>query len=64
MGLEEALDQSGLSLPGGFPAFWPPDQVDVERFFGEQRASRLRELKARLDPSNVFHHGLPRLNAG
>ncbi|CEN60520.1 hypothetical protein ASPCAL02956 [Aspergillus calidoustus] len=64
MGLEEALDQSGLSLPGGFPAFWPPDQVNVERFFGEQRASRLRQLKARLDPSNLFHHGLPRLNAG
>ncbi|CAI7677005.1 unnamed protein product [Penicillium pancosmium] len=62
--LEEALDQNGLSLAGGFPAFWPPDQVDVERFFGEQRASRLRQLKARLDPNDLFHLALPCLNAG
>ncbi|KAL4895171.1 hypothetical protein BDV59DRAFT_174578 [Aspergillus ambiguus] len=61
--LEEALDRNGLSLPGGFPAFWPPDQVEIERFFGEERASRLRQLKARLDPNNLFHHALPSLNA-
>ncbi|KAL4986248.1 hypothetical protein BDW68DRAFT_189013 [Aspergillus falconensis] len=61
--LEEAVDQNGLSLPGGFPAFWPPDQVDVERFFGKERASRLRQLKARLDPNDLFHHALPGLHA-
>ncbi|OJJ40165.1 hypothetical protein ASPWEDRAFT_55660 [Aspergillus wentii DTO 134E9] len=63
-GLEEALDQNGLSLPGGFPAFWPPDQVDVERFFGKERVSRLRQLKARLDPNDLFHHALPGLSPG
>ncbi|KAJ0425010.1 hypothetical protein BJY00DRAFT_326122 [Aspergillus carlsbadensis] len=62
MDLEEAIDQNGLALPGGFPAFWRPDQVDIEQFFGEQRASRLRWLKARLDPNNLFHHALPGLN--
>ncbi|OJJ70350.1 hypothetical protein ASPBRDRAFT_208113 [Aspergillus brasiliensis CBS 101740] len=61
--LEEALDQNGLSLPGGFPSFWPPDQVDVEQFFGEEKASRLRQLKVRLDPDNLFHLALPGLNA-
>ncbi|KAJ5086747.1 6-hydroxy-D-nicotine oxidase [Penicillium alfredii] len=60
--VEEALDQNGLSLPGGFPAFWPPDQVDIDRFFGEEKALRLRQLKARLDPNNLFHQALPGLN--
>ncbi|KAJ5767758.1 hypothetical protein N7533_000341 [Penicillium manginii] len=63
-GLEEAIDQNGLSLEGGFPAFWPPDQVDVERFFGEQGAARLRRLKAQLDPNDVFRHAMPCLKAG
>ncbi|KAK9244212.1 6-hydroxy-D-nicotine oxidase [Lipomyces tetrasporus] len=53
--LEEAIDQNSLSLQGGFPAFWHPDQVDVERFFGRQGAARLRQLKARLDPNDLFH---------
>ncbi|RJE19903.1 FAD binding domain protein [Aspergillus sclerotialis] len=57
--LEEAIDQTGLSLQGGFPAFWPPNQVRVEQFFGRHAAARLRRLKARLDPNNLFHHTLP-----
>lgn len=52
--LEEALDQNGLSLPGGFPAFWRPDQVDIERLSGEEKALRLQQLKARLDLNNLF----------
>lgn len=63
MELEEAVDRDGLSLPGGFPAFWPPDLVEIERFFGEEGALKLRQLKARLDPNNIFHHALPSLNA-
>jgi hypothetical protein len=62
--LEEAIDQNGLSLQGGFPAFWPPNQIDVERFFGRHAAARLRRLKARLDPNDLFHHALPDLKAG
>ncbi|PKX88378.1 FAD-binding oxidoreductase [Aspergillus novofumigatus IBT 16806] len=54
--LEEAIDQTGLSLQGGFPAFWPPDQVDG--------AARLQRLKARLDQNDLFHHALPGLKAG
>jgi hypothetical protein len=61
--LEEAIDKNGLSLQGGFPAFWPPDEVDVERFFGMQRAAKLRRLKARIDPHNIFHRSLPGLRA-
>ncbi|KAL3440318.1 oxidoreductase [Aspergillus insuetus] len=55
MELEEAFDQNGLSLPGGFPAFWPPNQVDVERFFSGP---------TRLDPNDSFHHAMPGLKAG
>jgi FAD/FMN-containing dehydrogenase len=51
-------------LQGGFPAFWPPDQVDVVGFFGGQGAARLQRLKARLDPNDLFHHALPGLKAG
>lgn len=59
--LRDAVDQDGLSLQGGFPSFFPPDQVDVEQFFGAQGAARLRHLKARLDPDNIFCHALPGL---
>lgn len=62
--LEEAIDQNGFSLEGGFPAFWPPNQVNVERFFGGQAAARLRQLKARLDPNDLFRHAMPGLKAG
>ncbi|KAL4919651.1 hypothetical protein BDW62DRAFT_216797 [Aspergillus aurantiobrunneus] len=61
--LEEAIDQGGFSFQGGFPSFWPPEQVDVERFFG-RGAARLRRLKARLDPDNVLPQAMPGLNAG
>lgn len=62
--LEEAIDQNGLCLQGGgFPSFFPPDQVDVERFFGKRGAARLRCLKARLDPDDVFCQELPGLRA-
>jgi hypothetical protein len=59
--LRDAIDRDGLSLQGGFPSFFPPDQVDVEEFFGAQGAARLRRLKARLDPDNIFCHALPGL---
>ncbi|KAJ5099281.1 hypothetical protein N7532_006282 [Penicillium argentinense] len=62
--LEEAIDQNGLSLQGGFSAFWPPNQMDVEWFFGRQAAARLRRLKTRLDPNDLFHRALPDLKAG
>ncbi|PGH04001.1 hypothetical protein AJ79_07234 [Helicocarpus griseus UAMH5409] len=62
--LEEEIDQNGLSLEEGFPAFWPPNQTDVERFFGRHTTERLRRLKARLDPNDIFHLALPSLKAG
>jgi FAD/FMN-containing dehydrogenase len=37
--------------------------VDVEWFFGVKGAARLRGLKTRLDPENLFNHALPRLKA-
>ncbi|KAL5364199.1 hypothetical protein BJX96DRAFT_156912 [Aspergillus floccosus] len=60
----EAIDHNGLSLSGGFPSFWPPDQVDIEGFFGDKVAGRLRQLKARLDPNDIFCRGMPGLQAG
>jgi hypothetical protein len=62
--LTDAIDQDELSLQGGFPSFFPPDQVDVEQFFGAQGATRLRRLKTRLDPDNMFCHVLPGLRPG
>ncbi|KAJ6086684.1 hypothetical protein N7467_005598 [Penicillium canescens] len=59
--LEKSIDEYGITLQGGFPSFFPPDQVDVEWFFGVKGAARLRGLKTRLDPENLFHHALPRL---
>jgi hypothetical protein len=61
--LQEEIDEDGLSLQGGFPSFCPPEQVDVELFFGVQGAARLQRLKARLGPDNVFCHALPGLKA-
>lgn len=62
--LEQAIDQNGLCLQGGgFPSFFPPDQVDIERFFGTRGAARLRRLKTRLDPDDLFCQALPGLSA-
>lgn len=60
--LEHAMDKNKIALEGGFPSFFPPGQVDIVQFFGEQTLEKLRQLKNRLDPENVFCKGLPRLS--
>ncbi|KAF7587423.1 hypothetical protein BBP40_007242 [Aspergillus hancockii] len=57
--LEHAINEEGLSLEGGFPSFFPPEQVTISQFFGEQALGRLKQLKKRLDPENVFCKVLP-----
>ncbi|OGM42544.1 oxidoreductase [Aspergillus bombycis] len=56
--LRKEIEERGLALDGGFPSFFPPKQIDVEQFFGMQAAERLRRLKGRLDPVNVFSGGM------
>jgi hypothetical protein len=59
--LENGLDEQKFSLPAGFANFHPPDDVDLDRFFEQDMVERLRGLKRRLDPGNVFCKSLPGL---
>lgn len=59
--LEHAIDGANLSLNRGFPSFHPPEQVDAVKFFGKDTTERLRLLKKRIDPGNLFCNGLPGL---
>ncbi|KAE8423348.1 hypothetical protein BDV36DRAFT_307743 [Aspergillus pseudocaelatus] len=56
--LSRELEERGLALDGGFPSFFPPEQIDVEQFFGMQATENLKRLKSRLDPDNVFSGGM------
>ncbi|PIG83280.1 oxidoreductase [Aspergillus arachidicola] len=56
--LRREIEERELALDGGFPSFFPPEQIDVEQFFGVQATDRFRRLKDRLDPDNVFSGGM------
>lgn len=56
--LSRDIEERGLTLDGGFPSFFPPEQIDVEQFFGMQATEKLKHLKSRLDPENVFSSGM------
>ncbi|KAE8329991.1 hypothetical protein BDV39DRAFT_213462 [Aspergillus sergii] len=58
--LRRKIEERELALDGGFPSFYPPEQIDVEQFFGVQATDRLRRLKGRLDPDNVVSGGMVR----
>lgn len=44
-------------LSGGFAGFFPREEINVVEFFGESGAERLKHLKRRLDPHNIFSQG-------
>ncbi|TIC13950.1 FAD-binding domain-containing protein [Wallemia mellicola] len=60
--LEKQIDEKKLSLRGGFASFFSPEDIDVVEFFGSNITERLRHLKNRLDPVNIFYNSLPGLS--
>lgn len=60
--LEKQIDEEKLSLRGGFASFFSPENVDVVEFFGSKTTERLRRLKNRLDPGDVFYNSFPGLS--
>lgn len=55
--VQDEIDKQGLALNGGSPSFIPPDQVDLTCFFNPFTAQRLKALKRRIDPENLFQKG-------
>ena len=49
------------SLPGGYVNFLPPGSEDRARLFYGAAAERLRDVKHRYDPADVFDRGTGRL---
>lgn len=60
--LEKQIDEKNFSLRGGFASFFSPEDIDVVEFFGRKLAERLKHLKNRLDPGNIFCNSLPGLS--
>ncbi|KXX75015.1 6-hydroxy-D-nicotine oxidase [Madurella mycetomatis] len=52
------VEAAGIALPPSYVSFSPSD-IDIDAFYGEENADRLRALKARYDPSNLFALAYP-----
>ncbi|TDZ31030.1 FAD-linked oxidoreductase aurO [Colletotrichum spinosum] len=57
----QALDTSAV-LDGSYPATNPPEKT-AEELYGE-RWERVKELKTKYDPTNVFSHAYPKIDLG
>lgn len=57
--MDTAVTQTPSLAPGGYGGFASPSQVELVSFFGTEAAERLRALKKRLDPENLFGIGWP-----
>ncbi|KAJ5985827.1 hypothetical protein N7522_013023 [Penicillium canescens] len=55
--LHDEIDRQQIALKGGFPSFYHPDQVDLNTFFGQATAKRLKSFKQRIDPKYFFRQG-------
>ncbi|KAF6837375.1 d-lactate dehydrogenase [Colletotrichum musicola] len=53
LGEEDVLDR-------GYPATHAPGELSAEELYGE-KWSRVKELKAKYDPTNVFSHAYPKI---
>lgn len=56
-----ALDAGGFSIPSSYGNLTPSDEFDIVATYGLERLEKLREIKRRYDPRNVFSRGYPRL---
>lgn len=55
------IDERGLRLDMGYPNFTCDIDMDTASFFGEEATRRLKAVKQKYDPENVFFRGYPRL---
>ncbi|KAF6815627.1 6-hydroxy-d-nicotine oxidase [Colletotrichum plurivorum] len=61
-GVVEGLSEQGLALPYGYRNLGPEKDTDWVATYGEETLARLKEVKAKFDPENVFRTGYPRLD--
>lgn len=54
------VETAGLGVKNGYVSF-SPSNVDLESFYGQEDAKRLKALKRRLDPENLFFLAYPTL---
>ncbi|KAK2007073.1 FAD-binding domain-containing protein [Colletotrichum eremochloae] len=52
------VDNAGIGLPPSYVSFSKSD-IDLDRFYGKDNADRLRMLKSRYDPENLFSLAYP-----
>ncbi len=61
VGLHEAISGAGLTMWSEYINFSPPQKNSGLKFYGEEGAGRMRELKLILDPGAVFAKSTPDL---
>ncbi|KAJ3497697.1 hypothetical protein NLG97_g1701 [Lecanicillium saksenae] len=60
--IHDGLLKTGQTLLKGYWSMSRPEDCDANRFYGQETVKRLAMLKRKLDPSNAFPCGLPRLD--
>ncbi|KAK6222201.1 fad fmn-containing dehydrogenase [Colletotrichum tabaci] len=61
-GLVDDLSRQGLALPYGHRNLGPEEDMDWVATYGEETLARLKEVKGKFDPGNLFKTGYPRLD--
>ncbi|TDZ54343.1 FAD-linked oxidoreductase aurO [Colletotrichum trifolii] len=60
-GFVEELSDEGLALPYGYRNLGPDEDTNWVATYGEETLARLKDIKLKFDPDNVFDKGHPRL---
>jgi hypothetical protein len=58
----DGINTAGLALPSKYINFSPPHKGDGLLYYGADGLARIRSIKSRLDPSNVFAKSTPDLS--
>ncbi|KAK2001690.1 FAD-binding domain-containing protein [Colletotrichum falcatum] len=61
-GLADDLSEQRHALPYGYRNLSTEQDVDLVATYGEETVARLKEVKNKFDPANVFKNGHPRLD--
>ena len=59
--LADSLKAEGLSMDSAYMNFSPPDECDTLLFYGKETTERLKIMKKKYDPQNVFFKAYPTL---
>ncbi|KAI3339539.1 hypothetical protein F4824DRAFT_455718 [Ustulina deusta] len=59
-GFARDVESAGIGIDHGYVSF-SPTNISLDTFSGEKGAKRLRALKARYDPTNLFSTAYPKL---